>query len=105
MWVCAFVRPGACARGRAPRRWVALIYFFPSAYFALLCFALLCFAVLCLGILGIRVRRMGRMGSEGLLSGGVQMRRGFVSRLERRVSEVDYVEITGCEGRPGGVDG
>jgi hypothetical protein len=45
------------------------------------------------------------MGSEGLLSGGVQMRRGFVSRLERRVSEVDYVEITGCEGRPGGVDG
>jgi hypothetical protein len=41
---------------------------------------------------------MGRTGSEGLLSGGVQMRRGFVSRLGRRVSEVDYVEIAGCEG-------
>jgi hypothetical protein len=48
---------------------------------------------------------MGRMGSEGLLSGGVQMRRGFVSRLGRRVSEVDYVEIAGYEGKPGGVDG
>jgi hypothetical protein len=33
------------------------------------------------------MRRMGRMGREGLLSGGVQMRRGFVSRLGRWVGE------------------
>jgi hypothetical protein len=31
--------------------------------------------------------------------------RGWGDGLERRVSKVDYVEIAGCEGRPGGVDG
>jgi hypothetical protein len=82
---CACVR--ACVRapgGRAPRRWVALGILFLFRARTLLYFALLCCAWVSRGVW---VRRMGRIGREGLVSGGVQMRRGFVSRLGRGVGE------------------
>jgi hypothetical protein len=80
-------RPCACVRAcvRAPgglrhdAGWLLVYFFFPSTYFVLLCCAWVS--------RGIWMRRMGRMGREGLLSGGVQMRRGFVSRLGRWVRE------------------